>query len=401
VSFKSSGTYLRRSGGGKPPQANGGTQVFPVPPRASENGARGPAGSADTPAVSVLATVGVGGPPSAAAQQPPRPLRRTTPTRDANEPTRIFVMPPGPSAGGDAATVEMGRQTATFASPPFTPVPTVIRTRAPQPAGSSIVLAVAKPEVDAIHHAPATAAPLLRAFDDVRARVTTWATAKTITAPVAEVAQAAADAERKAAKARTGALDAGRLEPRRRSLGPLSRLRRSSPATRKLSVLLLAMTAVVSGGSFVGRTLAKKRVVGGSVSAAPAAPGPPARVEPSAAPLPQPAPRIEVATAAVATVEAASAEAPPAGVPVLEVAPAEVARDNTAATPDSTAPHERTLARRAVDALIAGDRATALQHYRELSRKEPERRAYREAVRLLAPAPSDADALDRPFPGKP
>lgn len=368
MSFKSSGTYLRRSGGGKPPHANGGTQVFPVPPRTTENGAPGPASSAHTPAVSVLTTLGVGGPPSAPAQQPPRPARRTTPAHDANEPTRIFVLPPGPSAGGDAAAnVEMGRQTATFASPPFTPVPTVIRTRVPLPAGSSVALAVARPKVDATPHPQASAAPLLRAFDDVRARVTSWATAKTITAPVAEVAQAVADAERTAAKARTGTLDAGTPEPRRRSLGLLARLRLSSPATRRLSVLLLAMTAVVSGGSFVGRTLAKKRAVGSSASAA-AAPAPPARVAPAEVP---------------------PAEVPRAEAPRIEVVNDQPARDNPAATLDSSAPHEATLARRAVDALLAGDRAKALRHYRELSRKEPERRAYREAVRLLAPAPSD------------
>lgn len=365
MSFKSSGTYPRRSGGGKPPQ-NGGTQVYSVPPRASDNGTPGPAaGSADASAVSVRTMVGIGGALSAPAGQPPRPMRRT-PARDVNEPTRIFVVTPGPSTpDASAATDEVSRRTATFASPPFAPVPNA----------KSIARAVAKPKVDANPATTTSAPPLLRAFDDVRARVSSWATASTIAAPVAEVAAAVADAERRATKAQSAALDTGELEPAGPAHRLLSRLRQSSPATKKISMLLLAMTVVVSGGSFVGRTIAKRGIIGRSASAAKPAPSQPAAgvKPPSAAPLPPP----------VTAVEVAPAEAAPA-----EPSPAPPARAALLATPDSKAPHSLTLARRAVDALLAGDRATALRHYRELSLEEPERRAYREAVRLLASAPS-------------
>jgi hypothetical protein len=396
MSFKSSGTYLRLSGDGKPPQS-GGTQVFPVPPRATDNGSSGaPAGSCDTSAVSVRSTVGIGGAPDASAGQPPRPARRT-PARDVNEPTRIFVISPSPSTPDAAApSEEVSRRTATFASPPFAPVPAVVRARAPQAAGKSIPPAAAQPKADANLEAKTSAPPLLRAFDDVRARVSSWATASTITAPVAEVAAAVADAERRAARAHDGTLDAAELEPPRPALGVLSRLRQSSPATRKISLLLLAMTVVISGGSFVGRTIAKKRIAGSSVSAAKAAPSqPPATIKAGAAPLPPPAPPVEVAPAEEAPAEEAPADVTAAEVAAAEVAaakpmPAVPARGALPATPDDRSPHSVTLARRAVDALLAGDRATALRHYRALSLEEPEQRAYREAARLLTSAPPDA-----------
>jgi hypothetical protein len=383
MSFKSSGTYLR-SGGGKPPPS-GGTQVFAVPPRVSDSGTPGPAaGAADTSAVSVRTTVGIGGAPSAPAGPPPRPVRRT-PARDVNEPTQIFVVTPGPSTpDASAASAEVSRRTATFASPAFAPVPAVVRTRAPQPAGSSIALGVPKPKADATPAAKTSAAPLLRAFDDVRARVSSWATASTITAPVAEVAAAVADAQRRATKEPSAALDAGGLEPAGPALGLLSRLRQSSPSTKKISMLLLAMTLVVSGGSLLGRTIAQQGIVGSRASAARAAPSQlAAGVKPSAAPLPPPAAPVELARA-----EEAPAEVAPVQVAAAEPMPAAPVRAALPATPGSKAPHAVTLARRAVDALLAGDRATALRHYRELSLEEPERRAYREAVRLLASAPS-------------
>jgi hypothetical protein len=385
MSFKSSGTYRRVSGGGEPPQS-GGTQIFPAAPRAADNGSPGSAtASANTPAISVRTTVGIGGALDAAAGQPPRPTRRT-PARDVNEPTRIFVISPGPSApDAGAPSNEVSRRTATFASPPFAPVPAVVRARPPQPAGSSIALAGAQPKVDANPAAKTSAAPLLRAFDDVRARVSTWATASTITAPVAEVAAAVADAERRAAKAPGGTPETGGLDPAPPALGLLSRLRQSSPATRKLSMLLLVMTAVVSGGSFVGRTIARKGIGGGSMSTASAAPSQPAAgVSPSAAPQRPPAAPVEVAP------EEAPAEEAPAEVAPAVPMPAPPARGARAVAPDSPAPRSVTLARRAVDALLAGDRATALRHYRALSLEEPERRVYREAVRLLASAPPDA-----------
>jgi hypothetical protein len=53
---------------------------------------------------------------------------------------------------------------------------------------------------------------------------------------------------------------------------------------------------------------------------------------------------------------------------------------------DVGATHEHTLARQAVDALLGGDRAKALEHYQDLSRRAPENLVYREAVRLLTAA---------------
>lgn len=377
MSSRSSGTYQRSPGGQQPPQQNGGTQVFSLPPRASDPGAPAPAARpADTSAVSVLTTLGIGGAPEVPTGQSPRAVRRTTPARDVNEPTRIFVVSPGPSAPEAAPeSSEPSRRTATFASPPFAPVPNA----------KSIARALAKPRLDPGPPALPPAAPLLRAFDDMRARVTTWATAKTIAAPVAEIAEALADAGRKAARAPTETPDAGQIESRAASPGLLARLFQPAPATRKLSVLLLAMTAVVSGGSFVGRSVARRGIIGSTSAAAPRPPVAPIR--PSAARLEAPA----------ATVAAGAAPSPPVAVaPVaaapVAAAPAEVHAPRAAelgvSTPDGR-PHELTLARRAVDALLAGDHATALQHYRELSRIEPERRAYREAVRLLAAAASD------------
>jgi hypothetical protein len=61
-------------------------------------------------------------------------------------------------------------------------------------------------------------------------------------------------------------------------------------------------------------------------------------------------------------------------------------RDRVVPVREGAAPAGATLARQAVDALIAGDRASALLHYQELSRTAPEREVYRAAVRLLAPS---------------
>lgn len=49
---------------------------------------------------------------------------------------------------------------------------------------------------------------------------------------------------------------------------------------------------------------------------------------------------------------------------------------------------ESTLARQAVDAVLAGDHARALQLYRELSRRAPQSEVYREATRILSRTPA-------------
>jgi hypothetical protein len=67
-------------------------------------------------------------------------------------------------------------------------------------------------------------------------------------------------------------------------------------------------------------------------------------------------------------------------------------RDEPAAAPDSNGLNGVTLARQAVDALLTGDRAKALLHYRELSRRAPEHDVYREAVRRLSPSASKSEA---------
>jgi hypothetical protein len=66
----------------------------------------------------------------------------------------------------------------------------------------------------------------------------------------------------------------------------------------------------------------------------------------------------------------------------------EPGRDRPSTLADGSSSPRVTLARRAVDALLAGDRATALLHYRELSRSNPGHDAYREAVRMLDPSGS-------------
>lgn len=59
---------------------------------------------------------------------------------------------------------------------------------------------------------------------------------------------------------------------------------------------------------------------------------------------------------------------------------------------------EPMLARRAVDAVLAGDRGRALDLYRELSRRTPQSEVYREATRILArsAAPSSTSPDARP-----
>lgn len=390
MSHEASGTHRRPRG--EPRPESGGTQVFPLPPRAPERSVEAPVAT-DGAAVAVLTTVGVGAgpaaPPSPASL--PRPARPAQ-TRAPQEPTRIFVLSSGSPAGDGQplAGGEVSRRTATFASPPFAPVPNVV---AP-PRGAGVIarlrppsaaraLSKAKPSADASPAARAPAAPRLRAFDDVRARVTAWATAQTLTAPVAEVAQAVAKADQAAAKVQT-ALEAGEARPRCASLGLLARLRALPPA-RKLCLVVLAMTAVVSGGSLAGRSIAQTRVAK-TAAAKPAAARP--AVSSSAAAAPEPSAAVRPAAVVPVTdarVEAARVESAPAERETPAAAATPVASPKAASLADPpSAASSATLSRRAVDALLAGDRAAALPLYRQLARAEPERRVYREAVRLLA-----------------
>ncbi|HTV21983.1 MAG TPA: hypothetical protein VMG12_25010, partial [Polyangiaceae bacterium] len=393
MSFETSGTYARPSGdGAEPPHAQNGTQVFPLPPRPAENAGR--AGAAAAPEVSVRATVGVG--ETLAPATPPRPVRRTP--RDVNEPTRIFAIsaaasdadgatpaavsaiPASPhtasdiKANDDNGGGEVSRRTATFASPPFAPVPN----------SKVVARAVAKPSAPAprpavVHTtrtlsvqpapAPKASGPLLRAFDGARASANTWSTAKTVNAPLPQVAEvearaAASDVTKawgKTAPRRTPKMPSG--APAQAGANPgsgvlpqlVASLKLSSP-TRKISLVMLALTAVLSSGSFVGRAVAKKAGLRDVVSAAVAAPAKLAAAAKADAPRKSGAP-----ASAVVPTSAAVAPATPVPAAVPRSAPA-------AAAPKGSA-SDVTLARRAVDAVIAGDRARALALYRELSRQ--------------------------------
>jgi hypothetical protein len=433
VSRETLGTELRRRVEPKPQSA--GTQVFPLPPRACERNVGAhvetPVG-ADRGGVSVLTTVGVGAAPAAPPSLPSLPsLSRPAPrtlARAADEPTCIFVLAPGLSAedGVAPASGAPSRRTATFASPPFAPVPNVVAPprgagviARPPASGASRALPKAKPRADASPAATAPGAPLLRAFDDARARMTTWATAQTLSAPVAELARAVADADRAPARAQT-AIDAAKgSRPPRASLGLLARLR-SLPTARKLSLVVLAMTVVVSGGSLLGRSVAQtaqatagKTAVAQTTAretsaaqtsaaqtAAPKKTAPQttaAPTRPSAADRAPAVPAAGLASAAPVDAAPSESEVAAAAAPVGaapsegEVSAAAVPSSAERGSPPnpSSAPGSATRARRAVDALLAGDRVAALQLYRELSREEPGRRVYHEAVRLLAqPAPA-------------
>ena len=65
------------------------------------------------------------------------------------------------------------------------------------------------------------------------------------------------------------------------------------------------------------------------------------------------------------------------------------AKWGTRRSPQITTPtNVESLARQAVDAVLAGDHARALRLYRELSRRAPESEVYREATRILSRAPA-------------
>jgi hypothetical protein len=221
---------------------------------------------------------------------------------------------------------------------------------------------------------------LLRAFDDGRARVTSWASAKTVNTPLAEIAEAAASvAEGQAGKAPAGPVERGEPKTPPSPPGWFARLARPSTWMKKVAALVVALAVVVSAGTLLGRGVAKRARPKPSPTAAaparPAATGATAAkkaTEPPATPAPEPP----------------TARAPAVALVAEAAAPAEEIRAPRPTPADNDPSHETTLARQAVDALLAGDRPTALRHYRELSRKEPGRGAYREAVRLLAASAS-------------
>lgn len=108
--------------------------------------------------------------------------------------------------------------------------------------------------------------------------------------------------------------------------------------------------------------------------------------------------------------EPASPSAPPSatlsgGLPAtaasqtLDAEPA-ASSSNRSLPPKSATDAQSTLARQAVDAVLAGDRARALDLYRELSRRAPQSEVYREATRILsrAAAPSTKTPDQRPAP---
>jgi hypothetical protein len=257
--------------------------------------------------------------------------------RAVREPTQIFVISPSPVAGRDPKTSR------------------------------------------AVSQQQPSTAPLLCAFDDARRRATTWSTAKTISAPMSEVAEGQGSAK---ASVRASAV----AEPKARSAGAkrlLGRLRLSAAAGKKIVALVAASATVVGLGTLVGGNIAKRVAPPTSSS----------KVEATAS-APSTA-RAPAATIAAATPIAAPAEPLPAEPSPAEPLPAEP-HERPATAPDGNASHDVTLARQAVDALLAGDRPRALEHYRELSRRAPDRDAYREAVRLLSASTSSPHLVGSP-----
>jgi hypothetical protein len=225
---------------------------------------------------------------------------------------------------------------------------------------------------------------LLRAFDDGKPGVATWSTARTGVGPLPRV-----EAEKGGAKAHVDPVErdaskSSRLPSPQRLLRDLQQ---SSAATKKISALVVAAALLVCVGTLVARSVAK-RFVPGSVRSAAAVPvRATAPVEPRAAMQAPPEPPNSTLTNGSPLLAEATAPEPSTGrTPAGEVARGKPFHDKQPTARDNSVSNEGTLARQAVDALLAGDRPRALLYYRELSRKAPDRRVYREAVRLLAPS---------------
>jgi hypothetical protein len=204
-----------------------------------------------------------------------------------------------------------------------------------------------------------------------------WSTAKTVMAPLVPVEVPEEGAQADGDRAKRGNPRSSRL-PSARQL--LTGLRPSSAATKKLAALVVAAAVMVCSGTLVARRIAEG-VGAPDVNSAAAVP------VPTRAPV---APHAVVEAPVEAAIAAPSNASPPlveAQVPGPSPKRArapKVAHVKLAMAHDSSGSNGVTLARQAVDALIAGDRPKALEHYRELSRSAPDREVYREAVRLLA-----------------
>jgi hypothetical protein len=374
VSSKKSGTHVRFVGDGhEPPQGKRGTQILPLPPRPRE---KDPAGSASgTAGVVTFATVAV----ESAAPSPERraPGAANRAVQTVHPATRIFSV----SALASAPRSKERSPTLTFAAPSFSLAP----------AGAGAHAPIAPRSKTSLPSAAAVSAPLLRAFEDGLTRTPTWSTAQTLNAPLprAENGQSArapnsARATATAAVSQTARGEAKALPVADRQLSARQLFRQLSEAVAaapRISVVLAGGAVVLCLGSFVGRGLGRRVVVAtasahavtplaSTASVASARPEP-ERTQPDR-PLPEP--------------------------PMQDLRTRESSRRDALASPrhplplalSSSAPHELTLARQAVDALLAGDRPRALQLYGELARRSPDRDAYREAVRLLSPPAESA-----------
>lgn len=332
------------------PDANAPTRLFAVPPRLSESRA-----SASCPSGALPSSEGATQ-NRARKLPPPRRARPATPTIEVNEPMLVYLDSPPRRGAGDARPAHAAlRPKTTDTAPSVAPVPIIAITQHRSPGSSP-----ARP----------LAAELLRAYDQQRRRPANWTTAKTIDSSLTPFAMPNGIGSRA-----VGQDEPVRTAPESRPASPqrpLSRLRPSRVATKKILAVFVAAAVLVALGTVAGQTIAKvvsdraSSVVASNVAAS------------------------NVTASNVAASSAETTQASPDGTPRTFDDPVEHAtpsRHLAAAAPRISAPSGGTLARQAVDALLAGDRARALLLYRELSRKAPAREDYRKAVRLLTPPP--------------
>ena len=344
------------------------------------------ASSPNEAGVSKLATVGVGEVTSGALTRadhlPTRPALHT-PSRNANPTTRIFVVAPAPEPSQPSRSAAVPPPRAAAApNPPlakvlirpnpnvtlprktemFTPVANSTRS-----VSSKLVQTFAGPtftaEPDAGRHGPPRGrapAPLLRAFDDARAREPTWATATTLSAPRSQL-----EARERAAKAQGEAPGDTAQPARSTASGGALRDLRGSPLVTK--ALVAAVTAIVCSGALATRGMWTRS------SAQAARRG--SAIATAVAPAPAPLRAAPAATVSAPPARAAHVE------PIVNASTAPAVPETA-----DVAPGELTLARRAVDAVLSGDRSRAREYYQQLSRQAPDREVYREALRLLAPS---------------
>jgi hypothetical protein len=253
---------------------------------------------------------------------------------------------------------------------------------APVPSSKGVAGSAASASGEVKRLAQSVAAPLLRAFDHGKPGASRWSTVKTVVAPRPPVEEAEGAANEPVAPVERGQPTSARLPARQRiHRAP----RQPSAATQRISALVVAAALVVCSGTFLARNMVAEPDPG-SVSAAAALPVP---TEAQAEPLPALEAPTDPANSELIPPSPALAQ-PTARQPSTTLTHASKQAHGAAATPpDSSASGQVTLARQAVDALLAGDRPRALLHYKDLTRTAPDREVYREAVRLLAPAASD------------